>query len=102
MTYLGRCKLTEHDTDPDERNHSVIPGEWIPATCAESDQARSAQPVSVWSTLTDLDGEYGAPCMFAEWGSPDGTAPVVADLRWMAEDDTRPCEHRVYVLRANR
>ena len=93
--------LSEHDPDPGERGHRIIPGKWIPATCAESDEARSANAVSPWSTLTDIDGEYGAPCMFAEWGSKDGRTPIVADIQWMAEDDTRPCEHRIYIPEAS-
>jgi hypothetical protein len=97
MSRLGHCNLSQHNPDPDESNHRVIPGEWIPATCLESDDARGAQEVTAWSGLTDLDGEYGAPSMFTEWGSPDGTTPIVAELRWMAEDDNRPCEHRIYV-----
>ena len=97
MSYLGSCNLSQHDPDPDGRDHGVLPGEWITASCVESDAARASADVTVWSGLTDLDGEYGDPSMFTEWGSPDGTLPIVADLRYTAEDDTRPCEHRIYV-----
>lgn len=97
MTYLGACTLSEHSDDPDEHNNRVIPGKWVPATCIESDIAKASKAVTVWSGLTDLQGEYGAPSMFTEWGTADGTTPVVADLRWIAEGDTRPCEHRIYI-----
>lgn len=97
MTYLGSCPLAEHDPDPDESNHRVIPGVWIKATCVERDLAFHAEKLKVWSGLTDIDGEYGRPSMFTEWGSADGTTPIVADLRWLAEDDKRPCEHMIYI-----
>jgi hypothetical protein len=100
MPYMGVCRLSEHNPDPDEYDHRVMPGEWVPATCAESDKARGSEEVTVWSTLTDLDGQYGAPSMFAEWGTADGRRPIVADLRWMDEADNRPCEHRIYVPKA--
>lgn len=97
MSYLGPCNLSEHDPDPEEYNHRIIPGEWVKATCVERDYVFIENELTVWSGLTDLDGEYGDPCMFTEWGSPDSTRPIVADLRWTAEDDKRPCEHRIYI-----
>lgn len=102
MTYLGPCTLSEHDQDPDEYNHRIVPGGWVHATCIERDILFKSSQLTVWSGLTDLDGTYGAPCMFTEWGSADGTTPVVADLRWIAEDDKRPCEHRIYVQAATK
>ena len=97
MSYLGSCNLSQHDPDPDESDHRIIPGAWITATCKERDEVFYANELSVWSGLTDLDGEYGIPSMFTEWGSYDGTTPIVADLRYTEEGTTRPCEHRIYV-----
>lgn len=97
MTYLGSCRLAEHDPDPDERDHMVIPGAWVTATCVERDEVFYANELTVWSGFTDLDGQYGIPSMFTEWGSQDGTLPIVADLRYTREGDTRPCEHMIYI-----
>lgn len=107
-TYLGNCRLTEHDPDPEASDHKVARGHWVEASCAEREAVFQALPdtlnLSVWSALTDMTGEFGEPLMFTQWGSRDGITPAVADLRYLAHpDDTnragpKPCEHRVFVV----
>lgn len=97
-TYLGGCPLSEHDVDPDASNHRILPGEWVRADCKASDTARGDHDVKVWSSLSDTTGDFGVPLMFTEWGTPDGTRPVVADLRYI--DSDKPCEHYVYEVSA--
>ena len=94
MTYFGGCQLEEHDTDPDSSSHRIVPGTWREATCAESDEVRKNQDLTVWSGHTDTEGRYGEALMFTSWGSGDGRTPVVADVRYMDKD--KPCEHRIY------
>ena len=94
MAYFGGCRLEEHDTDPDSRDHKVVPGQWREATCEESIAARAGLDLSVWSSLTDTDGSFGEALIFTSWGSRDGRTPVVADVRYMEEG--KVCEHRIY------
>lgn len=93
-TYFGGCALVEHDEDEESRDHKVVKGWWEPATCTESDQAKFGTQTIVWSSLTDMDGEYGEPRIFTQWGSSDERVPVVADLRYI--DSPKTCEHMVY------
>lgn len=105
--YLGNCRLTEHDPDPEASDHKVARGHWVEASCAEREAVFQALSdtlkLSVWSGLTDTTGEFGEPRMFTQWGNSDGITPAVADLRHLAHyddanrDDPKPCEHRVFV-----
>lgn len=98
-TYLGMCELSEHNPDPEEFNHRIAPGEWVKASCDESNEARKNADLKVWSSLTDPDGTFGTACLFTEWGTHDGLTPVVADYRRVKSDAS--CEHYVYVVTAN-
>lgn len=58
-------------------------GHWVRATVAEYQAAIDAhgglEALSVWSSLTDIDGQYGPPFVFTCWGTkvePD--VPVAA------------------------
>lgn len=93
------CELSEHNPDPDESDHRIAPGEWVKATCDESNAAREGIDITVWSSLTDTDGTFGAPCWFTEWGTRDGRTPVVADYRRLKSNEQ--CEHYVYVVTEN-
>lgn len=70
--------------------------EWRPITCAERDdiaRGPSATASCVLSSLTDLDGRFGEPLVYTEWGDAD-ERPVLRDYRW-PKDDERDCEHYV-------
>lgn len=111
--YLGRSRLSEHDPDPESSDHSTPPGHWIVASCETSDALKAKHPeAKVFSSLTDISGEYGDPSMFTEWGLKDNCTPLWADLRYLpdcsnaygedsgseARRDPKPCEHMIYVL----
>lgn len=99
--YLGRGRLSEHDPDPEEQDHQIPPGQWVDATCQERDRLFFSTELTVWSGYTDIEGEYGTPAMFTEWGSPDGRTPVVADLRYLG-GTPKPCEHKIYELEGSK
>lgn len=56
--------------------------------------------LTVLSSKTDLDGLYGKPEIFTEWGT-DNETPVLRDVRWpgpqagdlLPSPDAKPCEH---------
>ncbi len=50
--------------------------------------------IGVFSSLTDIDGEYGPPEIFTEWGYRVTDVPVLRDYRWPGSG--RPCEHFIY------
>lgn len=62
---------------------------WMPVTCEEADEIRR-RDLFVSSTLTDLDGEFGDPVMYIEWGSKVTKVAMLREYRWF---DGRPCEH---------
>jgi hypothetical protein len=80
VTMLGSCYLTLH-TDEDDGHP---PGYWKRATCDEYRDAIFAaggtQSLRVWGTLTDMDGQFGTPVIFTEWGTPE--RPIAAHARY--------------------
>ena len=79
---------------------------WVQITCKEREALVDSlgrsfngfstdSGISVTSSLTDVDGEYGDPHIFTEWGRGDhGTDPVLQDERWPGCED---CEHRRWI-----
>lgn len=74
--------------------------EWVQITCEEREAlidevGRSyngpAKPYGVLAGRSDLDGQYGRPCVFTEWGHSETGVPLLQDYRW--PESTRPCEH---------
>jgi hypothetical protein len=49
--------------------------------------------IGVLASKTDIDGEYGTPEIYTEWGRKATDEPVLRDYRWPNSD--RPCEHYV-------
>lgn len=78
---------------------------WRKITCAERDEAMARYDLVPISSLTDIDGEFGTPSIFTEWGDRTTEEPCLRDQRWpprytsqeMADyatrEDDRPCEH---------
>lgn len=72
---------------------------WVKVTCEESDRLLETNlNKCVLSGLTDIDGEYGEPFVYREWGDGEGS-PMVRDYRWPASD--RECEHYAHVDRVH-
>jgi hypothetical protein len=96
-------RLTRHEIDEDGDDNGVTPGEWRTATREEYEAAYQAHPLegrSVYSSLTDPDGQFGRPVMFTEWGTKDGRTPICAGVVLYSRDDrtkTIGCHHLVYV-----
>ena len=71
----------------------MSPGHWEPCTCAEFSAAITAaggyENLTVWSSCTDLAGQYGTPTIFTCWGERDGD-PVAADGG--PPENQRPCQ----------
>jgi hypothetical protein len=69
---------------------------WRPTSCFEADVIRrQGSGLSVASSLTDQDGEYGQPTIFTEWWWND-RIPVLRDYRYPGQHgapDYRPCRH---------
>lgn len=82
----------------EEEPVSDVTGTWVPITCEERERlVHGDQKLTVLSSITDPNGEYGTPRIFTEWGYQDET-PVLRDNRWPGRDwpsgpDERPCEH---------
>jgi len=74
------------------RNRSMFDlSGWHQITCQQSDTLHlDTQPVS---SLTDMDGEYGEPTVYKEWGRLAPDRAVLRDYRW--PDSDRVCEHWV-------
>lgn len=78
---------------------------WRKISCAERDEVKARYDLVPISSCTDLDGEFGTPSIFIEWGDRTTEEPVLRDQRWpsrytaqeMTEYatrlDERPCEH---------
>lgn len=64
---------------------------WTKTTCVRSDDIRNG--MSPWSSLTDLDGNFGPPIVYTEWADPATEQPVLRDYRWPGS--SRECEHYV-------
>lgn len=64
---------------------------WVKVTCEESDRCREDRDLKVFSSLTDMEGTYGEPVIYTEWGDRETDRPVVRDYRWLKSD--RDCEH---------
>lgn len=81
-------------------------GSLAACTCAEYNAAIAAvgglEKLHVWSSLTDLDGQYGPPRIFTCWGTEE--LPIAAcdgppDRRATVD---KPCslDHAVFVVAA--
>jgi len=68
---------------------------WVGVNCFEADVIRrQGSGLSVASSLTDHDGEYGQPVIFTEWWWFE--IPVLRDYRYpgqRGEPDYKPCKH---------
>lgn len=68
ITRIGSCVLPDGPGDE-------VRGHWVTASCAEYTEAVEAaggtSALHVWSSLTDLDGQYGHPFVFTCWGTDD-------------------------------
>jgi len=68
---------------------------WVGVSCFQSAVIRrQGSGLSVASSLTDHDGEYGQPVIFTEWWW--GDMPVLRDYRYPGqhgEPDYKPCKH---------
>ena len=100
---FARFRLSGH-TEDDPR---VRAGRWEPTDCLGSEDAVKAAGgiglLTVWSSCTDLEGDYGTPMMFTEWGSSDGTTPVSADYRDVdRHGHLGKCYHLRYVVEGGR
>lgn len=77
------------------------PIRWVRISCAESEEHLAAlgDEKFVYSSLTDLSGEFGEPRIETTWGrkgQPDD--PVLKNVRHPNPDggrDVAPCEHYV-------
>lgn len=77
---------------------------WLQITCQERedlidevgrDHNGPADPYGVFSSLTDMAGEFGEPYVFTEWGNRESGKPLLTDHRWPESD--KPCEHYKYI-----
>lgn len=83
-------------TDVDERERRI---RWNRITCAESEEHLQLMGDAkfVYSSLTDIDGEYGEPRIETIWGrreTPD--EPILKNVRHPDPDggrDVASCEH---------
>ena len=64
---------------------------WHQIPCAQRDPM--VQALHPFSSLTDLDGEYGTPIVYTEWGVSSPDRAVLRDYRW--PNSGRVCEHWV-------
>lgn len=102
ITHLCGFDLPAHDTDPDAPDHHYPTGHWEQATCDEYVEAMRAaggyEALSVWSSCTDIDGQYGRPMVYTCWGHRDDALGPVAAGGGPPENQ-RPCEleHAVFV-----
>ena len=65
--------------------------DWTKISCEESETIKR-DSARVLSSLTDLDGVYGRPLMFTEWG--DGAdRPTLRDYLHNPNRDDEMCEH---------
>lgn len=62
---------------------------WHKVGCRNSDDLR-ARSLSVSSSLTDPDGQFGTPVVYTEWALAGGT-PILRDYRYPGSDI--PCAH---------
>lgn len=98
MDLLAELVTDEGGVDVDDE----MPGGWEPITCQEREELvhRSDPRLTVLASRTDLDGEFGAPEIFTEWGTPEGE-PVLREHRYpdhanpdgSSRPDVQPCEH---------
>jgi len=74
---------------------------WTRITCAERDEHYkiAGDMLEAVSSLTDLDGIYGAPVVFTEWARKDQDEPLLRDYRYPRSglSDAKPCEHLFYI-----
>ena len=79
---------------------------WDPISCADRDalvcrNGERYEGLKVAAGRTDLDGQYGEPCIFTEWYDESTGLSVLQDYRYPGRrsdanrlpDDARPCEH---------
>lgn len=71
---------------------------WTEASCEVADLIMRSDQVHVYAGLTDIDGEYGPPQIYYEWGlRPEATrtGAEVPLLRSWSAVDGKPCRHMV-------
>lgn len=54
---------------------------WVETSCAVADAIRFNENVAPYSSLTDPDGNYGAPIIFTEWAFQRTETLVLRDYR---------------------
>ena len=75
---------------------------WTPITCQQREALvdqhgryyngfSTESGIGPLASRTDLDGEFGAPSVFTEWGWAATEQPLLRDYRW--PDSDRACEH---------
>lgn len=70
---------------------------WTPIPCAQREEIvhnHTHGKLTVFSGLTDPEGEYGSPLVYTEWGIADEERPVLRD--YLTYDDNRKpkkCTH---------
>ena len=82
---------------------SLPDSSWVPIPCLTADLIRQHPKVFPTESRTDMDGEFGDPCVYTEWGLRDDDIPVMREWRYPprvpGEPDPRPCEHLAYNAR---
>lgn len=92
VTRIGACELPVGPLDE-------VRGHWVTCSCADYSEAISAAGgpgrLHVWSSLTDLAGQFGRPFVFTCWGTEE--LPVAASGG--APFERTPCDqdHAVFV-----
>ena len=74
---------------------------WRRITCEERDEhiGIMGEHRRVFSSLTDISGEFGSPQIVTVWMRDDHEEPILKDVRWPNTDgsgagpDAAPCEH---------
>ncbi len=71
---------------------------WVEVACEVADVIRQSEHARPTAGRTDLDGQWGEPCIYTEWGL-DHETPVLREWRYPAPDgsrpDPKPCRHEV-------
>jgi hypothetical protein len=97
LTWLGGCRLPSKDD-----YEWMSDGRWERTDCAGWSKAVAdaggLDVLTVWSSLTDMDGEFGPPTIYTCWGASDNGNPVVAEASH-PPFHARPCaaDHAVFI-----
>jgi hypothetical protein len=84
------------EMDEDELRHRGMwnLADWHQIPCVDRDlMLHSDHTLKPFSSLTDLEGEYGEALIYTEWGTTDPDNAVLRDYRW--PQTNRDCEHWV-------